>query len=83
MSPQTSPIDFDAALQNPTGFFAQPQDVTDHSKLSREQKLAILQRWEHDALRLSESEAEGMGGGEDSMLGRVKNAMLQLRGEDR
>ena len=42
-----------------------------HPQLSRDEKLAILRDWEQDALRLSTSESEGMGGGEESMLGRV------------
>jgi len=46
-----------------------------HPKLSREQKLGILRQWEQDALRLSASEAEGMGGGEESKLGRVESAI--------
>jgi hypothetical protein len=75
MIQQTKTIDFTAALDSPTSFFAEPQDVVTHPKLSREQKLAILRRWEQDALRLSTSEAEGMGGGEESMLGRVETAL--------
>jgi hypothetical protein len=55
--------------------FAEPQDVAADPKLSRENKLAILRRWEQDALRLSASEAEGMGGGQESMLGRVGQAI--------
>ena len=55
--------------------FSEPQDVVADRRLSREQKLAILRRWELDALRLSTSESEGMGGGEESMLSRVGNAI--------
>ena len=38
-------------------------------------KLAILREWELDARRLSASEGEGFCGGEDSMLGRVEDAI--------
>jgi hypothetical protein len=41
-------------------------------------KLAILREWEQDARRLSTSESEGMGGGEESMLGRVEEAIQTL-----
>lgn len=78
MAREISQIDFVAALQNPQAFFAEPRDVTDDRQLSREQKLEVLRRWEQDALRLSESEAEGMGGGEENMLGRVKQAIQTL-----
>jgi hypothetical protein len=75
MTRGTSQIDIEAALRDPLCFFAEPQDVAAHPQLSRENKLAILRRWEQDALRLSASEAEGMGGGEESMLGRVEQAI--------
>ena len=79
MTPGTSPVDFEAAMQDPQAFFAEPQNVADYSQLSREEKLAILRRWEQDALRLSASESEGMGGGEENMLGRVKLALQRVR----
>ena len=41
-------------------------------------KLAILREWEQDARRLSTSESEGMGGGEENMLGRVEEAIQIL-----
>ena len=56
MTRRTSQVDIEAALQDPKAFFAEPQEVADHPQLSREEKLAILRRWEQDALRLSASE---------------------------
>jgi hypothetical protein len=81
MTRGTSQVDFEAALQDPQAFFAEPQDVAAYPRLSRDEKLAILRRWEQDALRLSASESEGMGGGEENMLGRVKRA-IQMVGEE-
>jgi hypothetical protein len=75
MTRGTSQLNIEEALRDPTTFFAEPQDVVDHPKLSREHKLEILRRWKQDALRLSASESEGMGGGEESMLGRVESAI--------
>src|SRR5271166_4806693 len=66
MTRGTSQVDFEAALQDPQAFFAEPQDVADYPELSRAEKLAILRRWEQDALRLSVSESEGMGGDEEN-----------------
>jgi len=68
-------VNFEAALRDPGGCFAEPQDVAAQTQLSPEQKLAILRQWEQDALRLSASEAEGMVGGKDAMLGRVEQAI--------
>ena len=81
MARGTSQFDFEAALQDPKAFFAEPQDVADNPQLSRDEKLAILRRWEQDALRLSASESEGMGGGEENMLGRVERAIQMVREE--
>ena len=75
MERTTSKIDLEAALRDPTACFGEPQDVVDDPHLSREDKLAILRCWQHDALRLSTSEAEGMVGGEDAMLRRVELAI--------
>jgi hypothetical protein len=81
MARGASQVDFEAALQDPQAFFAEPQDVGDDPQLSQEEKLAILRRWEQDALRLSASESEGMGGGEENMLGRVKLALQRVRAD--
>jgi hypothetical protein len=43
-------------------------------------KLAILREWELDARRLSASESEGFRGGEESMLGRVEEAITLVQG---
>jgi hypothetical protein len=75
MTNKTSQLDVAEVLRDPKAFFSEPQDVVVHPHLSREDKLAILRRWEADALRLSASESEGMGGGEESMLGRVETAI--------
>jgi hypothetical protein len=81
MAERTSQVDFEAALQDPKAFFAEPQDVANYPQLSRDEKLAILRQWEQDAIRLSASESEGMGGGEENMLGRVEHAIQMVREE--
>jgi hypothetical protein len=74
-----SDLDIEAALQHPKAFFAEPKDVVSHPTLSRDMKLAILREWELDARRLSSSEGEGFCGGEESMLGRVEDAITLVR----
>ena len=78
MTHGTSPFSIDAALRHPRSYFAEPKDVVAHPQLSRDVKLAILREWEQDARRLSTSEAEGMSGGEENMLGRVEEAIQTL-----
>jgi hypothetical protein len=73
-----SNIDTDAALANPSAYFAQPQDVLAYPSMSNGLKLKLLHQWDHDARLLAEAEGEGMGGGEESMLGRVRQTLRQL-----
>ena len=50
-------------------------DIVAHPQLSQEMKLSLLRQWEQTARSLSVAESEGMGGGEDSKLGRVEQAI--------
>jgi hypothetical protein len=79
MTQAPSELDIEAALQHPKSFFVEPKDVVAHPTLSRDIKLKILREWEHDARRLSASEGEGFCGGEDSMLGRVEDAITLVQ----
>jgi len=79
MTQAASELDIEAALQHPKSFFAEPKDVVTHPPLSRDMKLKILREWQHDARRLSASEGEGFCGGEDSMLGRVEDAITLVQ----
>lgn len=72
--------DFEAALQNPAKCFETPQHVLDDPKLTVTQKRKLLEQWEQDARQLAVAEEEGMGGGEESMLHRVKRAMEAIGG---
>src|SRR5262249_15540010 len=72
MTQGTPPFSADAALRHFRSYFTEPKDVVAHPQLSRDEKLAILREWEQDALRLSTSESEGMGGGEESMLNATR-----------
>lgn len=75
MSQAPSRIEFTTALRDPSAVFSEPNDIVAHPQLSREMKLALLQQWEQLARRLSVAEFEGMGGGEENMLGRVEQAI--------
>ena len=73
-----SSADVEKALSHPRGVFDDPSEVASHPDLSAETKLAILREWEQDARAMSRSESEGMGGGADSMLGRVEIAIAAV-----
>ncbi len=68
-------------FDDPAEHFGTPAAVMDATDLSRADKIAILERWRLDALRLSDSEQEGMGGGEPPHLGEIERLLLELRGE--
>jgi len=79
MTQASAEFDIEAALQHPRSFFAEPKDIVAHPTLSRDMKLTILREWELDARRLSASEGEGFCGGEESMLGRVEDAITLVQ----
>jgi hypothetical protein len=72
---QSSEFDLEAALRDPQAFFAEPNEIAAHPRLSRQSKLALLRQWEQRARSLSVAEGEGMAGGEENMLGRVEQAI--------
>lgn len=79
MSKAEMPVNLDAVIADPAAFFTQPQDILGDPRFSREIKLKILRQWERDAHNLGVAENEGMGGGEESMHGRVLAAIKGLQ----
>lgn len=70
--------DVEAKMTNPSGSYSDPKEVLADKSLSRDEKIAILREWHYDAMRLQESEAENMSGGEPDRLRSVSNALLEL-----
>ena len=81
MAQEPSQLNIQMALLDPKAYFNEPRDVLTHPALSRDTKLALLRQWELDARNLSTAEYEGMGGGEESMLARVEQAINVLAGK--
>lgn len=71
-------MDIEKALLTPEAVFTNPNAVLDQKKLTREQKIRILRRWEYDARDLEVAEEENMGGGPPSILGEILSALRQL-----
>jgi len=69
-------------LADPRGTFRRPSDVTAQESLTREQKIAILRRWESDERALAVAEEENMAGGEASRLADVLRALRDLGQSD-
>jgi hypothetical protein len=71
-------IDLETARLDPGSVFTSPEALCESPGLSREQKIDLLQRWAEDARELDIAEAEGMGGGETSVLARILSALDSL-----
>jgi len=69
------------AAANPTRFYRAPGEVLQDRRLTREEKLAILEAWELEARELSVASEESMGGGEPNLLQEVVDARLELGDE--
>ena len=78
MDNTTAKIDLKKALLDPAGTFAQPDDIVRHRDLPRSAKLRLLEEWERGARELAVAEEEGMTGGKESMLSRVRQAIAAL-----
>ncbi len=70
-----SPEQLDEAKLDPSSVFNRPQDVVEAEGLSREDKLAILKRWELDADALLRAGDEGMS--EDPASGELVQAVRE------
>ena len=68
-------LDFRKAMADPRAEFGRPERLLSDPRLDREGKRAILRSWEQDERELAVAEGEGMGGGEQSMLQRVVEAL--------
>jgi hypothetical protein len=75
-------LDIDKALLDPAASFSEPSEIVRNPELSRAIKLRLLEQWEREARALSVAEEEGMTGGEESMLGRVRRAIGSLGGAE-
>jgi hypothetical protein len=76
-----SDLDIKKALLDPASAFGEPADIV-RSDLSRRDKLRLLEQWEREARALAVADDEGMTGGEESMLARVRRAIAALGGAE-
>jgi hypothetical protein len=66
------------AASNPTRYYARPNDAVADSRLSRIEKLAVLEAWELEARALAVAAEENMTGGEPDRLQQVVEARIAL-----
>ncbi len=78
MATRNRKVDLQTMLRDPAGVFRSPRDVLTCPDLTPDERQAVLEQWERDARGLSVAEEEGMEGGEESLLSRVKQALAEL-----
>ena len=83
MTASETKLDIDKALADPAGTFSEPNEIVRMPGLTHSLKLRLLEQWEREARALAVAEEEGMTGGEESMLGRVRRAVVALGGEEK
>lgn len=71
-------MDIDKVKLDPTQTFDNPAQIVSDNRISKAQKLELLKQWELDAQLLQEAAAEGMTGGEDSLLRDIREAKALL-----
>jgi hypothetical protein len=80
MAEDDGDIDLEKARLDPGSVFVSPEKLCESSRLSKEEKVELLQRWAEDARELEIADDEGMSGGELSLLDRVLTSLESLGG---
>ncbi|TVQ41389.1 MAG: hypothetical protein EA356_00370 [Geminicoccaceae bacterium] len=63
---------------DPSLDYPSPRALFDDPKLAPTEKLKLLVRWRFDAMRLIDSEGEGMVDGERAPLGEINRLIAEL-----
>ena len=71
-------MDFKQVLANPSAVYEQPANVLDDVSLTDQEKLKILDSWEHDARELQIASEENMDGAQTDLLDEVIEAKRKL-----
>lgn len=62
-------------MMNPAVRFKAPEELQHEPGMTKQQKVDILERWEHDELNLAAAVNEGMCGEEPLLLARIADAL--------
>lgn len=73
--------ELDDLFFNPAATFAAPEDVLEHGRLTRTQKIRILKLWQHDAAEAEVATEEGMPGSSGGLLRRVLLTLHRVSGD--
>jgi len=66
------------ALVNPAAVFAEPKEVVVNPTFSRQQKIDVLRRWEHDTRLFQASAKERLTDASEELLGAILESLHEL-----
>ncbi len=66
------------ALVNPAAVFAEPKEVVVNPTFSRQQKIDVLRRWEHDTRLFQVSAKERLTDTSEDLLGEILESLHEL-----
>jgi hypothetical protein len=75
----TEKLDIEAAVRDPTDYFASPMDIVNDSPFTHDEKHRILESWALDAQLRSQADDENMPGKDRPRLQEVHLALLELQ----
>jgi hypothetical protein len=71
-------IDIEQAKRTPSRYFMGPQDVVEHDRLTKADKVEILLRWRHEALKMEANHLKRSQTRQDSQLREILNGLHRL-----
>ena len=77
-------MDIDRAMKNPASTLGTPEELTESSELTAEQKHGVLLQWKDQLQQLQAADDEGMqqnaatAGITDDLLGRVTSSLSRI-----
>jgi hypothetical protein len=77
-------MDIDTAMKNPPSVFATPEALSESTKLTAQQKRAVLLQWKDQLQQLQAADDEGMhqnaaaAGRTDDLLARVTSVLSRI-----
>ena len=66
------------ALVNPAAVFAEPKEVVVNPTFSRQQKIDVLRRWEHNTRLFQASAKERLTDASEDLLGEILESLHDL-----
>src|SRR5215813_10417467 len=70
---------FEPLLSDVAKYFGRPRDILGDQRLTRQQKLKLLEQWDYDLQLLMTASEENMPSGDSNATGQASDQMTELR----